>query len=142
MTATLPPTTPPTVAHDSTTCGCEICKWANTTVDKGFEGTATALAYERMREHVEQSAATIRARRRALLERAAPDALTDGALALAEAWLCDEAWYRHLPDNAAQDTVVLDLAGEIEQAIGEYLEGRRWVGTAGIWQGGGRSDCE
>lgn len=127
-----------TVAHDSATCWlgpdgrkCDMCWWAEheqrqvrTALQQAVMDADDDMArldrnsYDRL----DQSAATIRSRRAALLERAAPDALTEGALALAEAWLCDEAWYRHLPDNAAQDAAVLELAGEIEGVIGSYLE--------------------
>lgn len=106
------------LAHDSATCRlgpdagpCTMCVWA--------------VQQQRARDTVEQSAAAIRARRAALLERADTHSPTEGAVALAEAWLSDEAWYRHLPNNAMQDAAVLELAGEIESVIGSYLQGRR-----------------
>jgi hypothetical protein len=74
---------------------------------------------------VEQSAATIRARRAALLERATADAPTEGAMALAEAHLEAESWYQTLPNNAMQDAAVLELAGEIEVVVSNYLERRQ-----------------
>jgi len=74
---------------------------------------------------VEQSAAAIRARRAALLERADADSPTEGAIALADAHLQAEEWFQRLPDNAAQDAVVLELAGVIEAAISHWIDQRQ-----------------
>jgi hypothetical protein len=74
---------------------------------------------------VEQSAAVIRARRAALLERADIHSPTEGAIALADAHLQAESWFQQLPNNAMQDATVLELAGEIEGVIGEYLARRQ-----------------
>jgi len=70
---------------------------------------------------VENSARTIRARRAALLERADTESPTEGAMALADAYLQVEEWFQQLPNNAIQDAAVLELAGKIEAIIGEYL---------------------
>jgi hypothetical protein len=124
MTTTPTPTTTlPTVAHDSATCHlgpdggkCEMCAWVN--VERVEEIRELAFA-------VSQSAAAIRTRRRTLLECADARSPTEGAMALAEAWLDGEEWYQKLPNNAMQDAAVLELVGEIESAVGSWLQGRK-----------------
>jgi|ERR1043165_2126554 hypothetical protein len=111
------------IIHDSDTCR------------RGFQGERcnecqTAYEYEeRQRElaagRLEQSAAAIRARRAALMERADIHSPTEGAIALAEAYLHTADWFQQLPNNAMQDAAVLELAGEIEGVIGGYLERRQ-----------------
>jgi hypothetical protein len=76
---------------------------------------------------IEQSTATIHARRRALLQRATPDAATDGAVALAHAYLADEDWFQGLPDNAAEDRFVELLAQQIDSAIEHWLQVVRYA---------------
>jgi hypothetical protein len=76
-------------------------------------------------DHVEQSAAAIRARRTALLERADIHLPTEGAIALADAYLQAEDWFQRLPNNAMQDAAVLELAGRIEAVIGDWLAQRQ-----------------
>jgi hypothetical protein len=111
-----------TVAHDSATCTlgadggrCELCTWANR---QQLTGTQ---AYRDYIASIEQSTAAIHARRRALLQRATSDASTDGAVALAHAYLTDEAWFQRLPDNAAEDAEVLALAAVIDEAVAVRL---------------------
>lgn len=130
-----------TIEHNSATCHlgphgeqCWACKWAEqkyVTARAAVHDPDNCLlgpndlpcdkCVEKLQDNIAQSAATIRARRAALLERATPDALTEGALALAEAYLSDEAWYRHLPNNAMQDAEILALAAVIEEVIGMRL---------------------
>ena len=74
---------------------------------------------------VEQSAATIRSRRIALLERADIHLPIEGAIALADAYLHTADWFQRLPNNAMQDAAVLELAGRVEGVVGEYLEQRQ-----------------
>jgi hypothetical protein len=120
-----------TITHDSITCTegrnggrCAMCQFAMEWERSGYAATPDPLARETA-STIEQSAATIRARRAALLERADAHSPTEGAIALAEAWLSDEAWYCHLPNNVMRDAAVLELAGEIEGVIGEYLARRQ-----------------
>lgn len=136
-----------TTTHYSTICTagpnggkCEMCRWADSIKrpdcpvclqpHHGYDAEGYAIdcpngvALDGL-TIIEQSAAAVRARRAALLERADAESPTEGAIALAEAWLSDEAWYRHLPNNALQDAAVLELAGEIESAIDSYLQGQR-----------------
>ena len=115
-----------TVAHDSATCTlgangerCELCVWANR------QQLAGTQAYRDYIATIEQSTTAIHARRRALLERAAPDAPTDGAVALAHAYLADETWFQRLPDNAAEDVAVEDLAQRIDSTISEWIMVKR-----------------
>jgi hypothetical protein len=126
-----------TVAHDSAVCTrgfmgqpCLMCQWAaeRERQQRIQQNVATVISdnnFEHFQQQlaatIEQSAATIHARRRALLERAAPNAPTDGAVVLAHAYLADESWFQRLPDNAAEDDAVDELAQAIEGAIGNYL---------------------
>ena len=116
MTIAPPPTTPPTVAHDSSTCRlglnntrCLMCQMAED------------AEMRRIFDRIGFSAIAIRSRRAALLERADAESPTEGAVALADAYLQVEEWFQRLPDNAAQDAAVLELAGRIETTIGDYL---------------------
>jgi hypothetical protein len=120
-----------TVAHDSATCTlgadgghCEMCAWVNeqrlTDLQRAVMEHDKDMA-RLDRNRLEQSAATIHARRRALLQRATPDAPTDGAVALAHAYLADETWFQRLPDNAAEDAEVLALAAVIDEAVAIQL---------------------
>jgi hypothetical protein len=127
-----------TITHDSITCTlgfmgqpCLMCQWsaelerqlriaqdvATVVGDNNFEQQLAAT--------IEQSTATIHARRRALLERAAPDAPTDGAVVLAHAYLADEAWFQRLPDNAAEDVAIQDLAQRIDSTVSEWIMVKR-----------------
>lgn len=136
------PTTPPTVAHDSATCQrglngepCLMCKWAaeQERQRRIARDVATLISdnnFNHWRQEIaasviERSAATIRARRDALLERADMHSPTEGAIALADAHLQAESWFQQLPNNAMQDAAVLELAGRIESAIGEYVDHRQ-----------------
>jgi hypothetical protein len=92
-----------------------MCVWATSLITNAIN------EHDAERRLVEQSATAIHARRRALLERVTPDAATDGAVALAHAYLADEAWFQGLPDNTAEDAAVNELAQAIEGAIGNYL---------------------
>jgi len=111
------------IIHDSDTCR------------RGFQGERcnecqTAYEYEERQrelaaERLEQSAAAVRARRTALLERADIHSPTEGAIALADAYLQAEDWFQRLPNNAMQDAAVLELAGRIEAVIGDWLAQRQ-----------------
>jgi hypothetical protein len=120
-----------TTVHDSAICTlgadgghCEMCAWANeqrlTDLQRAVMEHDNDMA-RLDRSRLEQSTATIHARRRALLERATPDAPADGAVALAHAYLADETWFQRLPDNAAEDAEVLALAAVIEEAVAMRL---------------------
>jgi hypothetical protein len=76
-------------------------------------------------EPVEPSAAELRRRQSALLERAAPDLPTEGASALATAYLADESWFLALDNNAMEDEARLELAQAIERVVEGWLESRR-----------------
>lgn len=119
MITTTSPTTPPTVVHDSTSCSCFMCRWAELRVE-----ARQRLQDQQAREVVEQSAATIRTRRAALLERADAGSPTEGAIALAQAHLEVTDWFQILSNNATQDATVLELAGRVEAVIGEYIDRR------------------
>lgn len=84
------------------------------------EGAAQALA-EIAVEQVEQSAAAIRARRAALLERADAHSPTEGAVVLAEAYLDGEEWFQRLPNNVLQDAEAYALAKHIDSEIDNWL---------------------
>jgi hypothetical protein len=120
-----------TVAHDSVTCTlgadggrCEMCVWANeqrlTDLQRAVMEHDEDMA-RLDRDRLEQSTVAVHARRRALLQRATPDAATDGAVALAHAYLADEGWFQGLPDNAAEDAEVLALAAVIEETVAMRL---------------------
>jgi hypothetical protein len=139
-----------TIAHDSATCTlgldggkCELCVWADEIErmergasldearrrelsDCGFESRLNPFPEWSESIHViEQSATAIHARRAALLERADIHSPTEGAIALADAHLQAEEWWRQLSNNAMQDAAVLELAGEVEEAVGSYLQRRQ-----------------
>jgi hypothetical protein len=127
-----------TIVHDSATytCGfmgqpCLMCQWgAGRERQQRIQQNVTAVISDNNFKHfqqqlaasVEQSTATIHARRRALLERATPDAPTDGAVALAHAYLADKTWFQRLSDNAAEDRFVELLAQQIDNAIEQWLQ--------------------
>jgi hypothetical protein len=93
-----------------------MCVWATSLITNAIN------EHDAERRLVEQSATAIHARRRALLERAAPNAPTDGAVALAHAYLADEAWFQRLPDNAAEDRFVELLARQVDTTIEYWLQ--------------------
>lgn len=95
---------------------CADCGKAENELDEPCISTASTI---------EQSTAAIHARRRALLERAAPDAPTDGAVALAEAHLRTEDWWSNVPTNGQEDEWVMELAGRIQRLINDYLGAAR-----------------
>jgi hypothetical protein len=72
-------------------------------------------------EHTDRSAAAIRARRTALLERADANSPTEGAVALAEAYLDAADWWQQLPNNALQDAEAYALAKHIDSEIDNWL---------------------
>jgi hypothetical protein len=127
-----------TVAHDSAVCTrgfmgqpCLMCQWAaeQERQQRIQQNVATVISdnnfehfQQQLAASIEQSTATIHARRRTLLERATPDALTDGAVALAHAYLADEAWFQGLPGNAAEDRFAELLAQQINNAIEQWLQ--------------------
>jgi hypothetical protein len=128
--------TPETIAHGSATCTlgadgglCEMCAWANeqrlTDLQRAVMEHDEDMA-RLDRNRLEQSTVAVHARRRALLERATPDAPTDGAVALAEAWLTDEEWFQRLPDNTAEDEARFNLASRIEGVVNSYLNYKRY----------------
>jgi hypothetical protein len=131
-----------TATHDSATCTrgfmsqpCLMCQWAaeQERQQRIQQNVATVISdnnfehfQQQLAASIEQSTATINARRRALLQvRHLPDGLTDGAMALAEAHLQDEQWWQELSDNVAQDAEIFNLAGGVELCIASYLTMRR-----------------
>jgi hypothetical protein len=115
-----------TTTHDSATCTlgadgghCEMCVWATSLITNAIN------EHDAERRLVEQSTTAIHARRRALLQRATPDAPTDGAVALAHAYLADETWFQRLPDNAAEDVAIQDLAQRIDSTVSEWIMVKR-----------------
>jgi hypothetical protein len=96
-----------------------MCVWATSLITNAIN------EHDAERRLVEQSTATIHARRHVLLERVTPDAPTDGAVALAHAYLADETWFQGLPDNAAEDVAIQDLAQRIDSTVSEWIMVKR-----------------
>ena len=140
-------TIPSTVAHDSTDGSAEWCDdchgythmpWcpayteqhpltepSQCDIDNGGQCEKCLAEWSaRAASRVQQSAAAIRARRAALLERTDIHSPTEGAIALAEAYLHTADWFHQLPNNAMQDAALQHVAGRVEGVIGEYLEQR------------------